>query len=199
MLLAHGTFDVAAPGSRRHGRSGGPEGTRGGADEPGRGRRRRRRVGRRGRARPAGSSNPMCRRLPPRCSPPGGKRCSCPGRTAGERQRLARARSSWVPIFSGRRLEFRSPRQSRLSLCGGTLRVCGFPTGSLAVAVFGCVSLCVSFSNSVRHSAGLRHPRISISPLTSFVSFCPSLCKSLSFMGLCFSTGFYLCAGLRLR
>lgn len=59
----------------------------GGADGEGRSGRWRRRVSRRGRASPAGSSSPMHRRLPPRCSPPGGKRRSYPGRTAGERRR----------------------------------------------------------------------------------------------------------------
>lgn len=69
---------------------------------------------------------------------------------------------------AGRNLGARDPRVLSLR---GSVRVCGSPSGSLALSVFVCLSLCVSVSPSLRQSAGLRHLWVCISPLTSLCEF----------------------------
>lgn len=112
-------FLWAAEPSRQ--RRWGAAGPAGGADPTdlgaGRRRRRRRRVGRAG-GRRAGSWSSMSSRVSPRCCPPGGKRRSCPGRTAGERRRPAGAASSCVPFFSPTPAGSRSLAPPRLRFWG---------------------------------------------------------------------------------
>lgn len=122
----------------------------------------------------------MRRRLPQRCSPPGGKRLSCPGRTAGERRWPARATSSRVPILSGPPRGIQQPEAVASPSLRGSLRVCGSPCGSL-LSLYSrlCLSVCRSLSLPVPVTPQVfLTQQVCISPLTSLCEFL-SLCSSL--------------------
>lgn len=139
-------------------------------------------------ASPAGSSSPMRGRLPPRCSPPGGKRRSCPGRTAGERRR-PRALSSGCRSLpaAGRNLGAEGRRDSSLR---GSLRVCGSHRGSLGLGS-ACLSPCGSLWLPVSVTLQGSVTRGSV---CSFVSSWFSLCKVV-FSGVSLLAAPYLSAG----